>query len=294
MIHLKKRKSIKSSNMSDWIKIKVAMPQMPDTLAKQTIRDFGRQHEIYSESAGYYVSTDILRDVLGPLMKIKDFKGLDVLDLGSGTGRWLRIFHELGANSITAVEPSAAIEVSKSNTVGVKNIIFQNVTGENMTGGPYDIVYSYGVIHHIPEPGPVIKRAYDVLKPGGRIVIWLYGRENNGLYLAFVRLLRIITIRLPDRALDALCRILVPLVRAYSQLCKLLPLPLRDYMSQFVDKIDSYTLTHVIYDQLDPHFAKYYRRQEAVDLMENAGFRNLHLFHRQNYSWTVMATKPES
>ena len=89
---------------------------MTDKLGQQTIRDFGRQHRSYSESGGYYVSTDILADVVGPLMDIGAFEGRDVLDIGSGTGRWLRVFHQLGARSITAVEPSPAIEVSKNNT----------------------------------------------------------------------------------------------------------------------------------------------------------------------------------
>lgn len=265
---------------------------MSKTLAEKTIRDFGRQHQAYSASDGYYVSTDILSDVVGPMMDVAEFAGRDILDLGSGTGRWLRVFHKLGARSITAVEPSPAIEVSRKNTAGIDNITFHNVTGDQLPDGPYDFIYSYGVIHHIPEPDPVIKRAFKVLKPGGRLVIWLYGRENNGLYLAFMHLLRIITVPLPDRGLDMVSGAMTPMVRAYSRLCRLLPLPLRGYMREFIDKVDDYTVKHVIYDQLDPHYAKYYRRSEAIELVEKAGFVNIRVYHREKYSWTVVATKP--
>jgi len=265
---------------------------MSKTTAEKTIQDFGRQHQTYSGSGGYYVSTDILGGVLGPLMDIKEFEGLDVVDLGSGTGRWLRIFHELGAKTITAVEPSPAIEIAKKNAAGLDKISYHNVTGDQMPDGPYDVVYSYGVIHHIPEPDPVIKRAYEVLKPGGRLVIWLYGRENNGLYLAFMHTLRVVTVPMSDRGLDRVSGVLVPLVRAYSRIAKVLPLPLRGYMREFVDRVDDYTLKHVIYDQLDPHYAKYYRRQEALDLVEKAGFTDVQLYHREGYSWTVLAIKP--
>jgi SAM-dependent methyltransferase len=266
---------------------------MSKTLSEKTIDDFGRQHQNYADSGGYYVSTDILSDVLGPLMTVDQIEGLDVLDLGSGTGRWLRIFHGIGAKSIAAVEPSSAIDVSRQNTADLDKISFHNVTGDKMPDGQYDLVYSYGVVHHIPDPAPVIKRAFEVLKPGGRLVIWLYGRENNGLFLAFLHTLRGITVALPDRWLDRLSGAMVPLVRAYSWLSRSLPLPLRGYMREFVDRIDNYTLKHVIYDQLDPHYAKYYRRQEAFDLVERAGFAEIQLFHRENYSWTVMATKPK-
>ncbi len=265
---------------------------MSDKLGEQTIRDFGRQHQAYSKSGGYYVSTEILKDVLGPLMDISEFRDKDILDIGSGTGRWLRVFRQLDARSIAAVEPSPAIEVARKNTADLDRITYHRVGGDKLPEGPYDYVHSYGVIHHIPEPDPVIARAFEVLRPGGRLVIWLYGRENNGLYLAFTRALRLLTVPMPDKALDFLSALLTPGVRLYSRLCKILPLPLGGYMESFVDKVDDYTLKHVIFDQLDPHYAKYYRRSEAIDLVERAGFQDVRAYHRQEYSWTVVGTRP--
>jgi SAM-dependent methyltransferase len=264
---------------------------MIDSLSDKTIQDFGRQHSTYHDSGGFYVSVDLLQDVLGPLMNKEEFAHKKVLDIGSGTGRWLRIFHELGSRTITAVEPSPAIEISKKNTLGLNRISYHCVTGDKLPDGPYDIVYSYGVIHHIPDPDPVVKRAYEVLKPGGRLVIWLYGRENNGLYLAFLNTLRFFTVPMPHKVLDWVSGAMVPLVRLYGHFLKILPLPLRSYFKKFVDRIDNYTLKHVIYDQLDPHFSKYYRRQEALDLVGKAGFKNVKIYHRENYSWTVIGTK---
>jgi SAM-dependent methyltransferase len=264
---------------------------MTDSLRDKTIQDFGRQHSTYGDSGGFYTSTELLQDVLGPLMKKEEFAAKDVLDIGSGTGRWLRIFHEIGARTITAVEPSPAIEMAKKNTQNLDRISYHQVTGDKLPDGPYDIVHSYGVIHHIPDPDPVIKRAFEVLRPGGRLVIWLYGRENNGLYLAFLNTLRFLTVPMPHRLLDWVSGAMVPAVRIYSKLLNILPLPLRGYFRTFVDKVDNYTIKHVIYDQLDPHYAKYYRRQESVDLVEKAGFRDIKIYHRENYSWTVIGTK---
>ena len=47
-----------------------------------------------------------------------------------------------------------------------------------------------------------------------------------------------------------------------------------------------------IYDQLNPCYAKYYTRSEAVDLLKRAGFANVKEFHRHGYSWTVTGQKP--
>jgi hypothetical protein len=48
----------------------------------------------------------------------------------------------------------------------------------------------------------------------------------------------------------------------------------------------------VLYDQLNPSYSKYYTRQEAHDLLAKAGFTNIRLYHRHNYSWTAVGTKP--
>jgi hypothetical protein len=48
----------------------------------------------------------------------------------------------------------------------------------------------------------------------------------------------------------------------------------------------------VIYDQLNPAYAKYYRRGEAEALLASQGFTDVKLHHRHGYSWTVLGMKP--
>ncbi len=48
----------------------------------------------------------------------------------------------------------------------------------------------------------------------------------------------------------------------------------------------------VIYDQLNPAYAKYYTRAEARALLEQAGFVDVQLYHRHSYSWSVVGTRP--
>jgi SAM-dependent methyltransferase len=69
-------------------------------------------------------------------------------------------------------------------------------------------VVSFGVLHHIPEPLPVVRAIYAALRPGGRLFAWLYGREGNGAYLAVAQPLRALTKRLPDPMLDGVVRAL--------------------------------------------------------------------------------------
>ncbi len=70
-----------------------------------------------------------------------------------------------------------------------------------------DFVLSIGVLHHIPDPAPVFPRRVFALRPGGRMAVWLYGREGNAAYLAAVRPLRAITRRLPHPVLAGIVRV---------------------------------------------------------------------------------------
>ena len=49
--------------------------------------------------------------------------------------------------------------------------------------GEIDYIFSIGVIHHIPDAEIVCKKIYESLKPKGKFIIWLYGKEGNELYL---------------------------------------------------------------------------------------------------------------
>ena len=45
-----------------------------------------------------------------------------------------------------------------------------------------DLVLSVA-IHHIEDPRDTMKARFEALRPGGRCLLWLYGREGNEFYL---------------------------------------------------------------------------------------------------------------
>ena len=47
-----------------------------------TVDDFGRQWENYTENTGYYASTDVLLSLVGPLLTPLDIRGKTVADVG--------------------------------------------------------------------------------------------------------------------------------------------------------------------------------------------------------------------
>jgi hypothetical protein len=65
-------------------------------------------------------------------------------------------------------------------------------------------------------------------------------------------------------------------------------------MTNVFGKLSRQHRSLVIYDQLCPAYARYYKQAEARSLFEHAGFRDVRLHHRHGYSWTVIGTKPAS
>ena len=54
----------------------------------------------------------------------------------------------------------------------------------------FDLAFSIGVIHHLQDPGRALQRMARAVKPGGRVLIWVYGRENNGWLVSVLNPLR--------------------------------------------------------------------------------------------------------
>jgi len=261
----------------------------------QTIKDFGEQWLRYRDNEGYYGSLELFSDILSPFLKPDEIKGCRVAEIGSGTGRIVNMLLEAGARHVTAVEPSEAFEVLCRNIREPERVTCLKMTGDQLPPqGNLDYVFSIGVLHHIQDPAPVVKAAFEALRPGGRFFVWIYGKEGNEFYLAFLKVLRIFTKHLPHFSLWALVETMYWPLLLYIKLCKIFPLPLRGYLLSVLDKMPPDKRKLIIYDQLNPSYAKYYTCLEAEKLLSGGDFKNILVHHRHGYSWAVIGTKPQS
>ncbi len=269
-----------------------AAPARED-VGTRTVADFGEQWTRYPDNSGFYGSLELFRDMFGPLLDPADVEGRRVADIGSGTGRIVQMLLAAGAAHVTAIEPSDAFAVLEANmrTHGGR-VLCQRRRGDEIDpAGAYDVVFSIGVLHHIPDPGPVVGAAFRALRPGGLMGVWLYGREGNQVYLAAVRPLRALTTRLPHRILVALAGALTLTLNLYVAACRVLPLPLRAYMREVIARLPWDKRYLVVYDQLNPAHAKYYSKAEAERLLTGAGFVDVLSYHRHGYSWALVGRK---
>jgi SAM-dependent methyltransferase len=264
-----------------------------DKIDRQTIADFGRQWLSFTDNTGHYGSVELLADIVEPLLPLIELKEARVAEIGSGSGRIVNMLLDAGAASVVAVEPSDAVATLRQNTQARRDQVhILNMTGDQLPAGQnLDLVVAIGVLHHIVDPLPVVRAAFGALRPGGKILIWLYGREGNELYLATVGRLRSVTKRLPHTVLSALSEALTVAADLYGLLCRAIRLPMRDYVLNVYAKLGRDKRKLVIYDQLNPAYSRYYAEGEARALLEQGGFVNVRLHHRHGYSWTVIGER---
>jgi 2-polyprenyl-3-methyl-5-hydroxy-6-metoxy-1,4-benzoquinol methylase len=112
------------------------------------------------------------------------WKGKKVLEIGCGIGTDTIRFARAGAD-VTAVDVSdKSLEIARqrAEVYGLSDRVrFYNANAEELSAflpsEPFDLVYSFGVIHHTPHPERVIEQvAKHFVKPGSTVKIMVYHR----------------------------------------------------------------------------------------------------------------------
>lgn len=104
-----------------------------------------------------------------------DFAGQRVLEAGCGMGRFIDLLGEAGAETWGA-DLSSAVNVAESNTRRLPNCQVVQADLFNLPfGEDFDMVYSFGVLHHTPDPRAALRAITRHVRPGGRVIIWVYG-----------------------------------------------------------------------------------------------------------------------
>lgn len=221
----------------------------------------------------------------------ESFRGRSVLDAGCGTGRnsyWPLLY---GASQVEAFDAAPeTVEVARRNLASFPNATVRCGSIYDLDERDrYDIVLCIGVIHHLERPREAVRRLFDAVRPGGTLLLWVYGYEGNEWIVRCVNPLRAVASRLPYGVVD-------PLARALS-----LPLHLwakaAGRRHPYFRALGGFSLRHVhsiVVDQLIPRIARYWKRDEALALLEGIPATGVAAHRVNRNSWTVTGTKPLS
>lgn len=133
----------------------------------------------------YGAEQDQIRYRLEPeILGFADFdsaSGKRVLEIGVGMGsdflRWVRAGAD--ATGVDLTERAVAITSKRLEENGLAAGL-QVADAESLPfeDGEFDIVYSWGVLHHTPNPRRALLEAQRVLAPSGRLKVMLYHRRS--------------------------------------------------------------------------------------------------------------------
>ena len=153
----------------------------------------------------------------------------------------------------------------------------------------YDIAFSIGVVHHLESPEQAVRQMVKAVKPGGTVLVWLYGYENNEWIVRYFDPIRNLFFR------HAPLRVVFELSRAATALLWL-GLRLGLNRIEYFRLLRTFSFRHlhaIVFDHMIPRIALYYKKDEAQALLEQAGLNNVRTFWVNEMSWTVIGTKPE-
>jgi SAM-dependent methyltransferase len=220
----------------------------------------------------------------------RDWQNKTFLDGGCGAGRNSYWAMSYGAKSCVAIDlDERSLEAARRNlarfaTAEVRKCSIYDLPYRDT----FDIAFSIGVIHHLESPELAVRKLAEAVKPGGRVLIWVYGYENLEFYVNVLNPLRkalfswmpLTVVRLiawiPTALLWGMVRLgFTPL--EYLRLLRRFPLR---------------HLHHIVFDQMLPRTACYWRREEAVALLQQAGLRDIDCAWVNEVSWSVIGTKP--
>lgn len=124
-----------------------------------------------------YQTQPFMRD----LIDFEQFPGKKLLEIGCGLGTDLLEFAKGGA-VVTGVDltPRSIELVRKRFDLYGYPVDARVADAENLPfeENAFDIVYSFGVLHHTPNTRKAIREVRRVLKPGGKIIIMLYHKRS--------------------------------------------------------------------------------------------------------------------
>ena len=107
-----------------------------------------------------------------------ELRGKRVLDAGCGAGRFAEVALAAGAE-VTAMDLSRAVEACRLN-LGASpklQVVQASIYEMPFEAGSFDYVYCIGVIQHTPDPRRSVMELCQMVKPGGRIGLWIYERD---------------------------------------------------------------------------------------------------------------------
>lgn len=267
-------------------------------LSIEVAASFGWEWNRFDELRPHYHQQFL--DWIQPL-RPEDFHQKLVVEGGCGKGRHSTLAAAYGAREVFSIDLGSAVEAAFRNTRPMRAVhVIQGDLARLPLKRCAELAFSVGVLHHLPDPEPGFRSLVDSLVPGGRIAVWVYGREGNEWIVDYVDPVRTrVASRLPRALLYELSRPLGYLVAAaskgvYRPLDRDATRPLFDklfygkYLSYIAD-FPPREIHSIVFDQLVTPVAHYLSREQVEHWFRDARLEQVSVARHNANSWRAQA-----
>jgi SAM-dependent methyltransferase len=220
----------------------------------------------------------------------EDWRGKSFLDVGCGMGRNSFWPMRYGAREGCAVDiDERSLAQARHNLAGFPTLEVRRASAYDLPfESRFDIAFSIGVIHHLENPTCALRQMVNSVKPDGKVLVWVYGREGNGWFVWVLDpVRRWLLRRLPIGWVHHLS--LYPSALLWLLLrCGMRP-------NAYFKLVAGFGFSHlrsIVFDQMLPNIANYWRQATVKELMAEAGLVDVRLASVNQMSWSAIGRRP--
>jgi ubiquinone/menaquinone biosynthesis C-methylase UbiE len=265
-------------------------------LDPETVRGFGCEWSTFTQAQ---LGDAERREVFDKYFSLIDWnrKIETALDMGCGSGRWAVLAAPLVGELVAADASPDALQVAQRN-VRASNVTFVTATPETLPfpDAHFDLIFSLGVLHHVPDTEGAIRSLTRKLRPGGTLLLYLYyAFDNRPIWFKMIwkatDLVRRFVSRLPFPVRYGLSQIIATCVYwPLARTARYLPVPDSWPLKFYADRSFYFMRTDAL-DRFGTKLEKRFTREQIVAMLESAGLRNTR-FSDLPPHWVCTAIKP--
>lgn len=234
----------------------------------------------------------LFQDWIAPA-RLEDLKEKEILECGCGGGQHTAMMAAY-AKKVTAVDLNT-VEIAKKRNARFSNVEFVEADIASMDlGRQFDVVISIGVVHHTDDPDKTIQNLTRHVKPGGKLIVWVYAKEGNFLMRTAVEPVRKIFLKNLSRKTllgvsNVVTAVLYPIVHTVYRLpCAFLPY--YEYFRNF-RKLSFERNALNVFDKLNAPQTDFISRERIQGWFPEILFESVHISDYKKVSWRGSGVK---
>jgi SAM-dependent methyltransferase len=275
--------------------LREVLPKTPN-LDVDTVKGFGQEWSTFTqENLADSERAELFHKFFSLIDWSKNFN--KVLDMGCGSGRWDVVAAPLVGELVAADASREALQVAMRN-VTASNVSFVEATPESLPfpDEHFDLIFSLGVLHHIPDTQEAIRSLAVKLCPGGTLLLYIYYAFENrpGWFRVIWKMSdlgRRVISRFPFFLRYAASQFIAAIVYwPLARAAKYLPVPASWPLKFYAERSFYFMRTDAL-DRFGTKLEKRFTQRQIREMLEAAGLTDVRFSGSMPY-WVCKATKP--